>query len=77
MKLAAISEASQHWRQLQERGFEGTAGAAATTVMNTVTRTLAARDSETTCKPGDNSNACEKPVAASHTQSIAIALGAG
>ena len=30
MKLAAISEAGQHWRQLQERGLEGTAGAAAT-----------------------------------------------
>lgn len=77
MKLAVISEAGQQWRQLQERGFEGTAGAAATTVMSSVTRTLAARDSQTTCKPGNDSPACEKPVAASHTQSIAIALGAG
>jgi hypothetical protein len=62
---------------MQERGLEGTAGAAATTVMKTVTRTLTARDSETTCKANDTSNACQKPVAASHTQTIAIALGAG
>jgi hypothetical protein len=77
MKLAIMSEASEQWRQIQERGLEGTAGAAATTVMKSVTRTLSARDSETTCKPNDTSAACEKPVAGSHTQTIAIALGAG
>jgi len=77
MKLALISEAGQQWRQMQERGLEGTAGAAATTVMHSFTRTLTARDSETTCKPNDTSAACEKPVAGSHTQTIAIALGAG
>jgi hypothetical protein len=77
MKLALISEAGQQWRQIQERGIEGTAGAAASTVMHSVTRTLAARDSETTCNPNDNSDACQKPVAGSHTQTIAIALGAG
>jgi hypothetical protein len=77
MKLAIMSEASEQWRQIQERGLEGTAGAAATTVMKSVTRTLSARDSETTCKPNDTSAACQKPVAGSHTQTIAIALGAG
>lgn len=77
MKLALVSEASEQWRQMQERGLEGTAGAAATTMMQSVTRTLTARDSETTCKPNDDSAACQKPVAGSHTQTIAIALGAG
>jgi hypothetical protein len=78
MKLAIMSEASEQWRQIQERGLEGTAGAAATTVMKSVTRTLTARaDSETTCKPNDTSAACQKPVEGSHTQTIAIALGAG
>lgn len=76
MKLAMISEASQHWRQLQERGLDNAAGATATTVVQHITRTLSAR-SETTCGPHNNSAACEKPVASSHTQTIAIALGAG
>lgn len=76
MKLAMLSEASQQWRQIQERGIEQTAGAAASTVVQHVTRTLAAR-SETTCKPNDNSDACQKPVAGTNTQTIAIALGAG
>ena len=76
MKLALISEAGQHWRQMQERGLDGAAGDTATTVVQHITRTLAAR-SETTCAPDDKSAACQKPVAGSHTQTIAIALGAG
>lgn len=76
MKLAMLSEASQHWRQLQERGFEETAAAAATTVAHHVTRTLVARQA-TTCAADDKSAACQKPVAGTDTQTLAIALGAG
>lgn len=76
MKLAMLSEASQHWRQLQERGIEETAAAAATTVAHHVTRTLVARQ-DSTCAADDTSAACQKPVAGTNTQTLAIALGAG
>jgi hypothetical protein len=76
MKLALISEAGQQWRQMQERSLDNAASATATTVMQHITRTLAAR-SETTCKPDDHSAACETPAGSAHTQTIAIALGAG
>ncbi|KAM0715267.1 hypothetical protein Q7P37_008765 [Cladosporium fusiforme] len=76
MKLAMLAEASQHWKQLQERGFEETAAAAATTVAHHVTRTLVARQ-DTTCLPDDDSAKCQKPVAGTDTQTLAIALGAG
>lgn len=75
MKLALLSEAGQHWRQLQERGLEHSAEAA-TSVVNHVTRTLVARQ-DSTCKPNDSSAACQKPVAGTNTQTLAIALGAG
>lgn len=79
MKLALISEAGQQWRQMQERGLDNAAGATTTTatsVMQHITRTLSAR-SETTCLPNDHSAACETPAGSAHTQTIAIALGAG
>lgn len=76
MKLALLSEASQHWQQVQERGIEHTASAAATSIVQHVTRTLAAR-AEKSCGPDDDTGVCQKPVAGTNTQTIAIALGAG
>jgi len=76
MKLSLISEAGKQWSQIQERGLDNTAGATTTTMMQHITRTLAAR-SETTCQTNDHSAACETPAGSAHTQTIAIALGAG
>lgn len=80
MKLALLSEASQQWRSIQERGIEqvaeDTANVAATTV-KMMSRSLSARDSQTSCGPNDNSAVCQKPTSSGSTQTIAIALGAG
>lgn len=77
MKLAMLSEASQSWKQMQERGFEQATEHAATAVHKFVTRSLAARDSSSTCKADDDSAQCQKPTTAGNTQTIAIVLGAG
>ena len=80
MKLALLSEASQQWRNIQERGLEQVAedtASMAVTTMQKVSRSLSARDATHSCAPNDNSAACQKPTESGNTQTIAIALGAG
>lgn len=52
-----------------------TAGQHGTAVVREITRTLMPR-SGTTCEPGNNSAACQKPVDSTNGETLPIVLGA-